>query len=109
MEPSSLKLSKKKNGANRAGALGCQAYDTTPQEAAHTVVADLFEQLSRGGVGVCLCIDSAQSPAIVLGHDGGYLEALVHPASLSSLGLKGKKCQSASVQKQVEPDTVSKS
>lgn len=31
---------------------GCQAYNTTPQETAPTVVADLFEQLSRGGVPV---------------------------------------------------------
>jgi hypothetical protein len=28
---------------------GCQAYNTTPEEAAHKVVADLFEQLSQGG------------------------------------------------------------
>jgi len=28
---------------------GCQAYNTTPEEAARRVVADLFEQLQRGG------------------------------------------------------------
>ena len=28
---------------------GCQAYNTTPEGAARRVVADLFEQLSRGG------------------------------------------------------------
>jgi hypothetical protein len=28
---------------------GCQAYNATPEEAAKRVVADLFEQLSRGG------------------------------------------------------------
>ncbi len=28
---------------------GCQAYNATPEEAARRVVADLFEQLSRGG------------------------------------------------------------
>jgi hypothetical protein len=28
---------------------GCQAHNATPEEAAQRVVADLFEQLSRGG------------------------------------------------------------
>lgn len=28
---------------------GCEAYNATPEEAAKRVVADLFEQLSRGG------------------------------------------------------------
>jgi hypothetical protein len=28
---------------------GCQAYNTTPEEAAQRVVSDLFEQLSKGG------------------------------------------------------------
>lgn len=28
---------------------GCQAYNATPEEAARTVVADLYEQLSKGG------------------------------------------------------------
>ena len=28
---------------------GCQAYNTTPEEAAQRIVADLFDQLSQGG------------------------------------------------------------
>jgi len=28
---------------------GCEAYNATPEEAARRVVADLFDQLSRGG------------------------------------------------------------
>jgi hypothetical protein len=53
---------------------GCQAYNATPAEAARTVVADLYEQLSKGGT-VTVHIEDADGKEYT-----HLVSAGVHPA-----------------------------